>query len=99
MTARDDAVDALLASLTLEERASLLDGSDFWHTQGLPERGVPAVMVTDGPHGARGGTFGENRAASFPCGTALGATWNPDLVRDIGAAAARLLPAPHAPPQ
>ncbi len=44
---------ALLAALTLEEKASLLDGSDFWHTKPVERLGIPAIMVTDGPHGLR----------------------------------------------
>lgn len=46
-------VPSLVAELTLEEKAALLGGSDFWHTQGNERLGIPAVMVTDGPHGLR----------------------------------------------
>lgn len=46
-------VPALLAELTLEEKASLCSGADFWHTKAVERAGVPAVMVTDGPHGLR----------------------------------------------
>ena len=45
---------ALIGQMTLEEKASLCSGSDFWHTQGIERLGIPAVMVTDGPHGRRG---------------------------------------------
>ena len=44
---------ALIGQMTLEEKASLCSGSDFWHTQGIERLGIPAVMVTDGPHGLR----------------------------------------------
>lgn len=49
------ATEHLIASLTLEEKASLLSGRDFWHTQAIERDGVavPSVMVTDGPHGLR----------------------------------------------
>ena len=40
---------ALIGQMTLEEKASLCSGSDFWHTQGIERLGIPAVMVTDGP--------------------------------------------------
>lgn len=39
---------ALIGQMTLEEKASLCSGSDFWHTQGIERLGIPAVMVTDG---------------------------------------------------
>lgn len=89
-----DTVDAVLASLTTEERASLLDGSDFWHTQGLPERGVPAVMVTDGPHGLRKqpaegdhlGIGGSVPATCFPPAAGLASSWDVDLLERVGTA-------------
>ena len=46
-------IPALLADLTLEEKASLLDGADFWRTQPVERLGIPGIMVTDGPHGLR----------------------------------------------
>ena len=79
-------IDALLAQLTLEEKLLLCAGADAWHTHAIPRVSIPAIKVTDGPHGARGGTFGENTAASFPCGTAMGATWDPELVGETAAA-------------
>lgn len=86
--------DAVLASLTLEEKASLLDGSDFWHTQGLPEHGVPAVMVTDGPHGLRKqptdgdhlGLGGSVPATCFPPAAGLASSWDVDLLQRVGTA-------------
>ena len=46
-------VAGIVAELTLEEKASLCLGSDFWHTAPVERLGVPAVMVADGPHGLR----------------------------------------------
>jgi hypothetical protein len=43
----------LLAELTLEEKASLLDGGDFWRTRPVERLDIPGVMLTDGPHGLR----------------------------------------------
>lgn len=43
----------LISEMTLEEKASLCSGSDFWHTRGMERLGIPAVMVTDGPCGLR----------------------------------------------
>ncbi|HEY8599157.1 MAG TPA: glycoside hydrolase family 3 C-terminal domain-containing protein, partial [Thermomicrobiales bacterium] len=52
--------------------------------------GIPAIKVSDGPNGARGGgsLVGGVRAASFPVGIALGATWDPSLIEEIGRALA-----------
>ena len=50
--ARD--IAALIAQLTLDEKASLTAGADFWSTVPIPAAGIPAVRVTDGPNGARG---------------------------------------------
>ncbi|KAF4946934.1 hypothetical protein FSARC_14083 [Fusarium sarcochroum] len=74
-------VESTLASLTLAEKISLLSGSDFWHSAAIPSHGISAVKCTDGPNGARGGRFfNPVPALCIPCGTGLGATWNPDLL-------------------
>jgi len=81
-------LEAVLSALTVEEKASLTSGRDMWTIQGLPEHGVPAITVTDGPNGARGSALlgaGRISAACVPCGTALGATWDPALVQEVGA--------------
>ena len=43
----------LVAQMTLEEKASLCSGKDFWHLKGIERFGLPEIMVTDGPHGLR----------------------------------------------
>lgn len=42
-----------VSQLSLEEKAGLCSGYDFWHTKGFPKKNVPSIMVTDGPHGLR----------------------------------------------
>ncbi|MGO9875545.1 MAG: glycoside hydrolase family 3 protein [Acidimicrobiia bacterium] len=81
MTAR---IDELLAELTVDEKAAMVAGVDLWHTASVPRLGIPALKVTDGPAGARGERWTGRASASFPCGTALGATWNPELARTVG---------------
>jgi beta-glucosidase len=82
-----DRITGLLSQLTLEEKVALLAGSDMWHTTPIPRLDIPALKVSDGPNGARGGMFsGGVTAACFPVGSALGASWNPDLVQQVGAA-------------
>ncbi|MEQ1785938.1 MAG: glycoside hydrolase family 3 N-terminal domain-containing protein, partial [Acidimicrobiales bacterium] len=64
-----------------------LSGSDWWNVPASGE--VPALRVTDGPSGARGQRFaGGPPSVSFPCGAALGATWDVALVERVGAALA-----------
>ncbi len=60
-------------------------GIDFWHTYAIPEYNVPSIRVSDGPNGVRGTKwFASVRAACLPCGTALGATWDRNLLRKSG---------------
>ena len=81
-------IETLLSELTLEEKVTLLAGADTWRTHAIERLGIPALKVSDGPNGVRG----ENKdtksqtSASFPIGTAMGATWNPELVAEIGVA-------------
>ncbi|MFF5792368.1 glycoside hydrolase family 3 C-terminal domain-containing protein [Paeniglutamicibacter sp. NPDC012692] len=80
--------------LTIEERASLTTGRDFWHTEGLERAGVPAVLLTDGPHGLRLqkgdsdhlGLADSVPATCFPPAVTLGSTFDVDLLERIGAA-------------
>ena len=82
-------LDSILQAMTLAEKISLLAGVDMWRTAPIPRLGIPALKVTDGPNGARGqdGNTGP-KSACFPVGAALGATWNPALVEQVGAALA-----------
>ena len=77
-------IDQLVGELTVDEKAAMVAGVDLWHTAAVPRLGIPALKVTDGPAGARGERWTGRASASFPCGTALGATWNPELVRMVG---------------
>jgi beta-glucosidase len=87
-------IAGLISALTLEEKASLCSGSDFWHTQAVERVGVPAVMVTDGPHGLRKqagpsdhlGLNDSVPATCFPSAAGLGSTWDRDLLRRVGEA-------------
>jgi beta-glucosidase len=83
-----DRIETLVDQMTLEEQVSLLSGEDFWSTPAIPRLGIGKLRVTDGPNGARGGgsLIGGVKSAAFPVGIALGATWNVDLVGEIGAA-------------
>jgi len=82
-------VEELLAKLTLDEKASLSAGADLWHSVAIPRAGVPALVLSDGPSGARGVSMSEGATSlSCPCGSALAATWSPELIEQVGAAIA-----------
>jgi beta-glucosidase len=88
---------SLIGQLTLEEKASLCLGSDFWHTAPVERLGIAAIMVSDGPHGLRTqpedadhvGISGSVPATCFPTASALASSWDPELVQRVGAALGR----------
>jgi beta-glucosidase len=84
-------IDRLVTELTLDEKAALTAGADFWGTVAVPRLGIPKVWLTDGPNGARGSTLGASGPTSLciPCGSALGATWNAGLLEEVGALVGR----------
>src|ERR1017187_6725043 len=86
--------DESLLALTVEQKAALCLGSDFWHTAPVEAAGVEPIMVSDGPHGLRkqpqrandAGLRDSVPATCFPTASALGSSWDPDLARAVGAA-------------
>jgi beta-glucosidase len=77
---------AVAAELTLAEKCRLLGGASTWRTHPIERVGVPAVRMSDGPNGVRGEGHGAGRTpgVAVPVGIALGATWDPELVSQIG---------------
>ncbi|MEI7849260.1 MAG: glycoside hydrolase family 3 N-terminal domain-containing protein, partial [Chloroflexota bacterium] len=78
-------IENLISQMTLDEKISMLAGANLWHTVPVKRLGIPAFKVTDGPNGGRG-SFGSMGPTSVctPVGVALGATWNRELVEQIG---------------
>lgn len=82
----------LIAQMTLEEKAGLCSGRDFWNTMGIERLGIPSVMMTDGPHGLRKqvGTadhLGLNQsveAVCFPAACATASSFDVDLMETLG---------------
>lgn len=82
-----DWIEETLGALTLGEKIALLAGRDLWSTMPIDRLGVPSVRLTDGPNGVRG--FDDRHGPtvmSYPVGVAMGATFHPDLIRQVGRA-------------
>lgn len=87
-------IPKIISSMTLEEKISLCTGGDFWHTKAMSQHGIPAMMMSDGPHGLRcqaeeADMIGINEslpATCFPTAVTAGATWNRDLYAAEGEA-------------
>ncbi|MGM0837222.1 MAG: beta-glucosidase [Bacillota bacterium] len=87
-------ISYLLQELTLEEKAGLCSGLNFWHTKPVERLGIPSIMVTDGPHGLRKqregsdnlGIFDSVPATCFPSAAGLATSWNRKLVQQVGIA-------------
>jgi beta-glucosidase len=81
----EERIQKILAQMSLEEKVSLLAGKDGGETKTIARLGIPPLKVIDGPAGIGWGT----KAVCFPCGAALGATWNPSVVEEVGKALGR----------
>ena len=81
-------VERLLGELTLDEKCSLTAGASLWYLPPVERLGIPALKVSDGPSGVRGDSLMGRRSLSFPCGTAVGSTWDTELVGRLGKALA-----------
>jgi len=84
----------LVAQMTIEEKASLLSGLNFWYLKSIERLGLPSIMVTDGPHGLRkqaddADHLGINKsvpAVCFPTSAATACSFDRDLLKSIGVA-------------
>ncbi|MGN0468034.1 MAG: glycoside hydrolase family 3 C-terminal domain-containing protein [Acutalibacteraceae bacterium] len=84
----------ILDKMTLEEKASLCSGKDFWHLKGIERLGLKEIMITDGPHGLRKqnpdgkGSSLENSVETtcFPTAATTACSWDPELLYEMGQA-------------
>ena len=88
-------IDQLIRDLTLEEKASLVSGGDFWNTASIERLNIPSIMMTDGPHGLRkevgaagSGLSNSVPATCFPTASCLASSWDRDLLFEVGKAIA-----------
>lgn len=87
-------IPKIIANMTLEEKISLCTGGDFWRTKAMEKHGIPAIKMSDGPHGLRcqedaADMIGINEsipATCFPTAVTAGATWNAELYAAEGEA-------------
>ena len=86
-------VDALIDALTPEEKATLVAGTDFMYTRKTDRLGIPALRMSDGPHGLRvqknngdNGVTCSDPATCFPPAVTTASSWNPENSYLIGQA-------------
>lgn len=87
----------IIAHLTLSQKIALVEGHDSWHTFAVPENGIRALTLTDGPHGlrmarqAQGGfdVDDNEESTAFPTSATVGSSWNPAHAYAIGRAIAQ----------
>ncbi|MGM7698062.1 glycoside hydrolase family 3 C-terminal domain-containing protein [Microbacterium sp. A84] len=90
-------VEETLAAMTLHEKVGILEGVEFWNTAAIERLGVPALYLTDGPHGVRkvrtaAGAFGvgdNEPSTAFPTSATVANSWSPENARLIGVAIGR----------
>jgi len=86
-------IEKILGEMTLNEKAEMCSGSSFWYTQPVERLGVPAVMMSDGPHGLRKqehrddhlGVHVSIETVCYPTASALAASFDRGLLSGLGA--------------
>lgn len=84
----------LIDKMTLEEKAGLTSGVDFWHTKPIPRLGIPSMLLSDGPHGLRKQEWQSDHlgmhksvpATCFPTAASLASSWDTDMIERLGRA-------------
>lgn len=87
-------IQQLIDQMTLEEKAGMCSGLDFWRTKAVERLGIPSIMMTDGPHGLRKqragsdhlGIFDSVPSTCFPAGAGMACSWDTELIHQVGAA-------------
>ncbi|MCM1282016.1 MAG: glycoside hydrolase family 3 C-terminal domain-containing protein [Muribaculaceae bacterium] len=82
----------IVSQMTLEEKAGMCSGEDFWHLKSVERLGIPPVMVSDGPHGLRkqlevGDHLGIGEsivAVCFPAACAVASSFDTELINEMG---------------
>lgn len=82
-------IKKLLSELTLEEKASLTSGEDFWFTKAVERVGIGAVRTSDGPHGIRADDYSREDHATmpavcFPAAVTTASSFDREMLRELG---------------
>ena len=94
----DAEIDGIIPQMTLEEKVDMLHGKHMFTSAGIERLGIADMIYTDGPFGIREEMepnswtplgWENDRATFFPTGSALAATWSPDLAYSYGTGMAR----------
>ena len=94
----EDRISALVSAMTLDEKVKLVAGTDYWNTNSIPRLKIPSMKSMNGPYGVRpyfktpeypAGVPDSIKATAFPVNVAMGATWNPELIRKTAIALAQ----------
>ncbi|MDC7124886.1 MAG: glycoside hydrolase family 3 C-terminal domain-containing protein [Spirochaetales bacterium] len=88
----DKAIKEIIERMSLEEKASLMSGMDFWQTQDIEKYGIPNIFLADGPHGLRKQVAAADHlglnpsmpATCFPTAATLANSWNPEVCESVG---------------
>lgn len=84
--------ESLIKKMTLEEKASLMAGKDFWQTMDIKRLDIPSITLSDGPHGLRKqageadhlGLNASLPATCYPTAATVANSWDPELGEEIG---------------
>lgn len=91
-----DKVKEIIAKMTLEDKIRLCSGASFWESEKMEQYGIPSFFMSDGPHGLRTqkgdadhlGINKSEESTCFPAACASSASWNPQLLYEMGQAIA-----------
>lgn len=90
-------INDLLLNMTVEEKAAILAGTEFWKTNDIPRLSIPSIYMTDGPCGLRKqgekadhlGLNQSEETTSFPTGATVASSWNLNNAQEMGRAIAK----------
>lgn len=91
-----DRVKEIMGKMTLEDKIRLCSGATFWESEKMEQYGIPSFFMSDGPHGLRTqkgdadhlGINKSEESTCFPAACASSASWDPELLREMGEAIA-----------
>lgn len=82
----------IISKMTLEEKASLCVGKDYWNSENIERLNIPSIKMSDGPHGLRvqrenGDNLGVNKsevAICFPSSATIANSWDKNVAYKLG---------------